>query len=369
MKWSGVEAPRVSLIVSIYNHRDHLEESIASALGQDFPLELILVDAGSSGDSLERWHRVADDRFTLLAYEKNPGRSTVRNEAAKFARAPWLCFFDSEIVFLPGALKGFVQALEGARGAEWAYCGIGYANSAGGEELGSFDLLHMLVENAAPDDLFAVRYDVFSEIGGYPVTRRAGGDYALKLRLTERSDPFFFDRVCAHRSRYRPGDKDGWEEKLEKTRREFRARVIEPASRPDIEERRQVIRSALFLNEAADDRRWSDVLRYGEYLASRNIRSFELDRQMARALCEEGRLNSAWEITMRWIENIVEGRHVLVGEALWAVNSSLKMALMCKDFEKVDLLMPLAESLHQVVPDRTLKRYISRGKLASGRGT
>ena len=363
LKWSGVEAPRVSLLASVFNNRSHLEESIVSVLNQDFPLELILIDGGSSDGSLDRMRRLTDERFTLLAYENNPGRAAARTESAKFARAPWLCFFDSDIVFLPGALTGFVQAIENARGVEWAYCGIEYADPANPGERGPFDLLRMLGENMVPDDLFAVRYDVFMEMGGYPVTHKSGGDYAFKLRLMERGDPLFFDRVCAHSRRACMNRTGARSRGAEEVREEFKKYVVETSSHPEIEERRKIIRSALFLREAAEDRRWADVLRYGEYLVSRKISSFELDRRVSHALCQEGCLNSAWQITMQWIAKIVDGRSVLPGEVLWAVTSSLKLALMCKDFEKVSMLMPLAESVHQVIPDRNLKRYISRGKL------
>ena len=359
LKWSGVEAPRVSLLASVYNDRSRLEESIASVLNQDLPLELILIDGGSNDGSLERMRGLTDERFTILSYGKNPGRSVARNESVRFARAPWLCFFDPHVLFLPGALAGFIRSIENTRAVEWAYCGIEYADPADPGERGPFDILRMLSENMVPDDLFVVRYDVFVEMGGYPVTRKSGGDYALKLRLMERGDPFFYDRICARSRRPRMNKAGG----SEGVRGEFRKCIVETASRPDVEERRKIIRSALFLKEAAKDRRWADVRRYGEYLASRDVSSFELDQLMTRALCEQGTLEPAWKITMQWISKIVEGRHVLPGEALWAVTSSLRLALMCKDFEKVSMLMPLAESVHQVIPDRNLKRYITRGKL------
>ena len=368
LKWSGVEAPRVSLLASVYNDRSRLEESIAAVLNQDIPLELVLIDGGSNDGSLERMRGLNDERFTLLAYEKNPGRSVARNESVRFARAPWLCFFDPHVVFLRGALAGFIRSIEKVRGVEWAYCGIEYADPADPGERGSFDILRMLSENMVPDDLFVVRYDVFVEMGGYPITRKSGGDYALKLRLMERGDPYFFDRICAHSRRPCMNKAGARGDGLESIRNEFRKYIVETASRPDVEERRKIIRSALFLKEAARDRRWADVRRYGEYLASRGVSSFELDQLMTRALCEQGNLDPAWEITMQWISKIVEGRHVLPGEALWAVTSSLRLALMCKDFEKVSMLMPLAESVQQVIPDRNLKRYISRGKLLA-RGT
>ena len=363
LKWSGVEAPRVSLLASVYNDRSHLEESIASVLSQDLPLELILIDGGSSDGSLDRMRRLTDERFTLLAYEKNPGRAAARNESARFARAPWLCFFDPDVVFLPGALAGFVQAIENTKGAEWAYCGIEYADPADPGAQGSFDVLRMLGENMVPDDLFAVQHDVLMEMGGYPVTRKSGGDYALKLRLMERGDPLFFDRICAHSRSPHMNKAGARSDGAEGIREEFRKYIVETSSHPDIEKKRKIIRSALFLKEAAKDRRWADVLRYGEYLTSRGVSGFALDQQMAHALCEQGHLNPAWQIAIQWIAKIVEGRHVLPGEALWAVTASLKLALMCKDFEKVSMLMPLAESVHQVIPDRKLKRYINRGHL------
>jgi glycosyltransferase involved in cell wall biosynthesis len=73
-------APRVSVIMTVYNAEEYLEQSISSVLRQDFDdWELIIVENGSEDHSrriLERFH---DQRIRIFYLPKNIGRTPALN--------------------------------------------------------------------------------------------------------------------------------------------------------------------------------------------------------------------------------------------------------------------------------------------------
>ena len=91
-----------SIIVPVYNRGKLLEQTLQSIYNSLYrPLELILVDNGSTDDSLECcWrfkekHEEPDFCIKVLS-EKKPGASAARNKGAAEANGSYLYFFDSD---------------------------------------------------------------------------------------------------------------------------------------------------------------------------------------------------------------------------------------------------------------------------------
>lgn len=104
-------APRVSVIMPTYNTAAYVQEAIDSVLAQDYPAkELIVVDDGSSDDTVERvaayGHRVR------LITQRNQGSAVARNRALEAARGEYIAFLDSDDVWLPGKLTTQIDHLE-----------------------------------------------------------------------------------------------------------------------------------------------------------------------------------------------------------------------------------------------------------------
>ncbi|KLI64355.1 glycosyltransferase family 2 protein [Aurantiacibacter marinus] len=90
--------PTFSVIVPVYNAAETIEDTIASIRSQSLEdLELILVDDGSSDDSLLKMLRLAgsDPRVRLVA-QPNGGVSAARNRGAAIAQGGLLAFCDSD---------------------------------------------------------------------------------------------------------------------------------------------------------------------------------------------------------------------------------------------------------------------------------
>ena len=87
--------PLVSVVMPVYNGEPYLVEAVESVLAQSYrPLELILVDDGSTDGSAELARRFG----TALRYEyqANAGQGAARNRGIQLARGPLLAFLDND---------------------------------------------------------------------------------------------------------------------------------------------------------------------------------------------------------------------------------------------------------------------------------
>lgn len=90
--------PVLSVIVPVYNTKEHLPHCIDSVLSQSFSdFELLLVDDGSTDGSgaICDAYPVKDDRVHVF-HKENGGVSSARNVGLENANGQWLTFLDSD---------------------------------------------------------------------------------------------------------------------------------------------------------------------------------------------------------------------------------------------------------------------------------
>ena len=93
-----MEKPLISVIVPAYNIAPYLEKSIASICAQSYKnLEIVIVDDGSSDDTLSVARRLAeqDCRIRVIAKE-NGGVTSARLRGAAEAAGEWIGFVDGD---------------------------------------------------------------------------------------------------------------------------------------------------------------------------------------------------------------------------------------------------------------------------------
>ncbi|HLN47775.1 MAG TPA: glycosyltransferase [Magnetospirillaceae bacterium] len=106
--------PLVSLIVTTKNSGAVLRACLESARRQDHaPLEIIVVDNGSSDDTLQIANELAD-----VVLQAGPERSAQRNAGIRAARGRFVAILDSDMVLDPDVVSSCLAAAErsGARG-------------------------------------------------------------------------------------------------------------------------------------------------------------------------------------------------------------------------------------------------------------
>lgn len=85
-----------SVIIPLYNKASYIEKAIESVLKQTMPdFELIIVNDGSTDDSVGKLTRFSDTRLKLISQE-NAGVSTARNNGAEQAQFDYIAFLDAD---------------------------------------------------------------------------------------------------------------------------------------------------------------------------------------------------------------------------------------------------------------------------------
>ena len=85
-----------SVVIPLYNKEDHIQKAICSVLQQSLEnLELIIVNDGSTDNSLKIVQQIRDDRIRIID-QPNAGVSTARNIGVKAARYDHIAFLDAD---------------------------------------------------------------------------------------------------------------------------------------------------------------------------------------------------------------------------------------------------------------------------------
>ena len=108
------QQPLVSVIVPVYNAKNHIARCIESIRRQTYPnLQIIVLNDGSKDVSLEvcRMYAQVDERI-LLVDKANSGVSATRNLGLRLAEGKYLQFVDSDDYLDPNATTLLVDKAE-----------------------------------------------------------------------------------------------------------------------------------------------------------------------------------------------------------------------------------------------------------------
>lgn len=115
---------KVSIVVPIYNAEKYLDKSISALLNQTFrDVEIILVENGSTDNSLDVCKRFADDdvRIRVIDTKENIGAGEARNVGISCATGDYICFFDADDWYESTMVEKLVSSVT-ANGSDVAIC-------------------------------------------------------------------------------------------------------------------------------------------------------------------------------------------------------------------------------------------------------
>lgn len=127
-----MSAPEVSVIIPSYNHARFIEAAIGSVLAQTFErLELIVVDDGSSDDSVAKVRRLAAGDGRVRVHEQaNAGSHAAINAGISLASAPWLAILNSDDIWEVGRLERMLENAA-AHGGDFLFSDMRLIDSEG----------------------------------------------------------------------------------------------------------------------------------------------------------------------------------------------------------------------------------------------
>lgn len=108
------EKIKFSIVIPIYNAEKYIEECITSIKKQNYQQwELILVDDGSTDNSLTICEKIAKSEPRIKLYHKNnEGVSLARNYGIKYITGDYLIFVDADDLVLPYWLDEYHKCIE-----------------------------------------------------------------------------------------------------------------------------------------------------------------------------------------------------------------------------------------------------------------
>jgi glycosyltransferase involved in cell wall biosynthesis len=171
----------ISIIIPCYNAAATLARTLDSCLIQPEAVQIIVVDDGSSDDSIEivRRYGERDARIGLLQMPVNGGAARARNWAAMHATQPLLAFIDADDEYFPGALSvasGFLKQIPSAASIRLDVEYAGFPAEIVGHP--QFEMHAATLSNTVPSSL-VIRRPVYAAFGGFPMDdffRRNGGE-------------------------------------------------------------------------------------------------------------------------------------------------------------------------------------------------
>ena len=106
-------SPLVSVIMPVYNGEKYITQAVQSVYAQNVPLELIVIDDGSTDgtrSALRPWENRPD--FLYVKNEHNLGVAGSRNRGVSMAKGRYVAFLDADDWWKEGKLTAQLNALE-----------------------------------------------------------------------------------------------------------------------------------------------------------------------------------------------------------------------------------------------------------------
>jgi len=196
----------VSVVIPAKNVAAYIGETIASALAQDQVAEVIVVDDGSTDDTIAIVRAVADPRLRLMTND-SAGVSSARNLGARHASGDWLVFLDADDRLRDGAVAALLAAARRAPRAVVVYGDYNTIDSEGrqigrrellkGRRKPSGDVLARLARGnfIVNGGITIARAEAFRAVGGFDVSLRYCEDWHCWCRLAAIGEFAFVPRL------------------------------------------------------------------------------------------------------------------------------------------------------------------------------
>ena len=106
-------APRITVVLPVYNGERYVGEAIQSVLGQTFSdFELLVIDDGSTDGTQKTLNGFADERLRILTFPENKGLVFALNAGLREAHSEFIARMDADDICMPQRFDRQVRFLE-----------------------------------------------------------------------------------------------------------------------------------------------------------------------------------------------------------------------------------------------------------------
>jgi len=102
--------PLVSIVIPTHNRANTIERTIRSVLQQTYSnIELIIIDDGSTDNTLAVLHKYHNPALRIFRHEKNQGAASAKNSGLKRVQGQWFTILDSDDEIEPHAIETMMK--------------------------------------------------------------------------------------------------------------------------------------------------------------------------------------------------------------------------------------------------------------------
>jgi glycosyltransferase involved in cell wall biosynthesis len=196
---------RVSVIIPSYQSATLVGRAVDSVLAQSIkPGEIIVIDDGSTDDTVERLRRYGD-QITVLT-KPNGGVASARNAGAAIATGDVLAFLDADDTWKVEKLEVQIREFERTAGLGFVTCGMEEVDDAGRVVCHRLegragwvaeDMVRLTPTVVGPGSTMVVPRKIFHEFGGFDEMLPPSEDWELCYRIACRYPAGFVRRILA----------------------------------------------------------------------------------------------------------------------------------------------------------------------------
>jgi glycosyltransferase involved in cell wall biosynthesis len=202
----NLNQPKVSIVLPTYNGAAFIKQSIESCLAQTYQnIELIIVNDGSTDNTLEQIESFNNHRIILIKQDKNQGHIAALNKGFSVSSGDLLTWTSDDNYYALNAIAVMAEELNKHKDIDFVYSKYQVINPKGEPlRIGRFEDPDYLDIDNCIGGCFLYRRKVYEAVGDFNPEAFLAEDYEYWLRVRQKFGMKKIDAVLYY---YREHDK------------------------------------------------------------------------------------------------------------------------------------------------------------------